>query len=146
TIALDAPVLLFSLALAVGTGLLFGLFPVLTLRHGRPFEALKEGGRGNSAGPASRRVRNVLVVVQTAMAVSLLAVAGLLIRSFFQVQQQSPGFVSDNVLSATIDLPKNRYADDAAKAHFYERLLQEARALPGVKSAGLVSNMPFTGN
>jgi predicted permease len=144
-IALDAPVLVFSLLLAIGTGFLFGLFPLISLRHGKPFEALKEGGRGNSAGPAARKVRNALVVVQTAMAVALLAVAGLLIRSFIQVQQQSPGFVSDNVLSATIDLPKTRYADDPAKAQFYDRLLAEARALPGVKSAGLVSNMPFTG-
>ena len=143
---IDAAVLWFSLLLALATGLLFGLFPLISLRRGRPFEGLKEGGRGNSAGPASRRIRNALVVVQTAMAVALLAVAGLLIRSFIQVQQQSPGFVSDNVLSATIDLPKNRYADNATQAHFYASLLQEVRALPGVKSAGLVSNMPFTGN
>jgi len=146
TIAIDAPVLLFSFVLALATGLLFGLFPLISLSYGQPLAALKEGGRGNSAGPAARKIRNALVVVQTAMAVSLLAVAGLLIRSFIEVQQQNPGFVSDNVLSAALDLPKNRYADDAAKAQFYERLLQEARALPGVKSAGLVSNMPFTGN
>jgi len=146
TIAIDAPVLVFSFVLAIATGLLFGLFPLISLSRGQPLAALKESGRGNSAGPAARRVRNALVVVQTAMAVALLAVAGLLIRSYIQVQQQSPGFVSDNVLSATIDLPKNRYADDASKAQFYERLQQEARALPGVKSAGLVSNMPFTGN
>jgi predicted permease len=144
TIAIDAPVLVFSFVLALVTGLLFGLFPLFSLSYGQPLAALKEGGRGNSAGPAARRIRNALVVVQTAMAVSLLAVAGLLIRSFIEVQQQSPGFASDNVLSATIDLPKNRYPDDPSKAQFYDRLLSEARALPGVKSAGLVSNMPFT--
>ena len=145
-IAIDAPVLAFSAVVAIATGLLFGMVPLISLRHGNPYEALKDGGRGNSAGPAARKVRNGLVVLQTAMAAALLAVAGLLIRSFVQVQQQSPGFVSDNVLSATVDLPKNRYPDDAGKARFYERLLQEARALPGVKSAGVVSNMPFTGN
>ena len=79
-------------------------------------------------------------------AVSLLGVAGLLIRSFVHVQEQSPGFSSDNVLSATIDLPAQRYKDDTSKAQFYERMLGEARALPGVISAGLVNNMPFSGN
>src|SRR6185369_10732436 len=128
------------------TGMLFGLAPLFALLRGRTLDALKEGGRGNSAGPASRVLRNVLVVVQTGMAVALLGVSGLLIRSFMQVQQQTPGFISDNVLSATIDLPRARYADAASQAHFYERLLDAARALPGVKSAGLVNNMPFSGN
>jgi len=132
--------------LALATGLVFGLFPLLTLARSRPAEALSEGGRGNSAGPAARRLRNALVVAQTAMAVALLGVAGLLIRSYVHVQQQSPGFVSDNVLSAMIDLPNNRYPDGASRARFYDQLLEEARALPGVKSAGLVNNLPFSGN
>jgi len=146
TIAIDASVLLFSLGLAVATGLLFGLVPVLSLARARPVEALKEGGRGNSAGPAARALRNALVVVQTATAVALLGVAGLLIRSFMHVQEQSPGFSSDHVLSATVDLPRNRYPDAASQARFYERLLDDVRALPGVASAGLVNNMPFSGN
>jgi len=146
SIELDTPVLLFSLLLALATGLVFGLFPILSLARTRTAEALSEGGRGNSAGPASRRLRNALVVAQTAMAVALLGVAGLLIRSYLHVQQQSPGFVSDNVLSAMIALPANRYADDASQAQFYQRLLDETRALPGVKSVGLVNNMPFSGN
>jgi predicted permease len=146
TIAIDAPVLVFSLSIALATGLVFGLLPLVSLAGGRPVEALKEGGRGNSAGLASRRLRSALVVVQTAMAVALLGVAGLLIRSYLQVQQQNPGFSSDNVLSAMIDLPKGRYPDAASQARFYERLLDEARTLPGVKSAGLVNNMPFSGN
>jgi len=145
-VTIDASVLVFSLLLALATGFVFGLFPLLSLARNRPAEALSEGGRGNSAGPAARRLRNALVVAQTAMAVALLGVAGLLIRSYVHVQQQNPGFVSDNVLSAMIDLPKNRYPDDASQARFYDRLLEEARALPGVKSAGLVNNMPFSGN
>src|SRR3954447_18060928 len=84
-IAIDGSVLAFSFVLALATGLLFGLFPLISLSRGQPLAALKESGRGNSAGPAARRVRNALVVVQTAMAVALLAVAGLLIRSFIQV-------------------------------------------------------------
>ena len=146
TIAIDASVLAFALLLALVTGLLFGLFPVVSMARGRPFEALKEGSRGNSAGSGARSLRNALVVVQTAMAVALLAVAGLLIRSFISVQQQDPGFTTDNVLSATIDLPLNRYKEPVQQTQFYDRLLDEVRALPGVKSAGLVSSVPFSGN
>jgi predicted permease len=145
-IAIDAPVLAYTLALAVGTGLLFGLFPLLSLGRNRPAAALGETARGNSAGPGARRVRNALVVAQTAMAVALLGVAGLLIRSYLLVQNQNPGFSSDNVLSATIDLPRNRYPDNASQTRFYERLLEQVRALPGVKTVGLVDNMPFSGN
>ena len=145
-VTIDASVLVFSLLLALATGFVFGLFPLLSVARNRPAEALSEGGRGNSAGPGARRLRNTLVVAQTAMAVALLGVAGLLIRSYVHVQQQNPGFVSDNVLSAMIDLPKNRYPDEASQARFYDRLLEEARALPGVKSAGLVNNLPFSGN
>ena len=146
TIAIDSSVLLFALLLALVTGLLFGLFPVISMARGRSFEALKEGGRGNSAGPGARSLRSALVVVQTAMAVALLAVAGLLIRSFVTVQRQDPGFSADNVLSATIDLPLNRYKEPVQQTQFYDRLLDEVRALPGVKSAGLVSSVPFSGN
>ncbi|HEV7492056.1 MAG TPA: ABC transporter permease [Rhodanobacteraceae bacterium] len=145
-ITIDNSVLLFSLGLAVVTGLIFGSVPALALTHGRSAVALKEGGRGNAPGPAARALRNALVVVQTATAVALLGVAGLLIRSFVHVQEQSPGFSSENVLSATIDLPEQRYRDGAGQAQFYERLLGEVRSLPGVTSAGLVNNMPFSGN
>jgi len=145
TIGIDLPVLGFALGIAIVTGLVFGLFPVIALARGQLVESLKEGGRGNSAGPASRSLRNALVVMQTAMAVALLGVAGLLIRSFIQVQQQNPGFSSDKVLSATLDLPHNRYPDEPSQARFYQALLEQTRALPGVKSAGLINNIPFSG-
>jgi predicted permease len=145
-IAIDARVLAFAFAAAVITGLLFGLFPVISLARGRPIEVLKEGGRGSGGSRSARSTRRVLAVVQMAMAVTLLAGAGLLIRSFVAVQHQNPGFSTDNVLSATIDLPESRYKDAASQTGFYDRLLDEARALPGVKSAGLVSSVPFSGN
>jgi predicted permease len=144
-ISIDRPVLLFSLALAVVTGIVFGSVPALALSRQRAVVALKESGRGQGAGRATRAMRNGLVVVQMAAAVSLLGVAGLLIRSFVEVEQQSPGFRSEGVLSATIDLPDLRYPDNTARSQFYERLVGEARALSGVESAGLVSNMPFGG-
>ncbi|HJT98054.1 MAG TPA: FtsX-like permease family protein, partial [Rhodanobacteraceae bacterium] len=145
TIAIDGTVLAFAFGIAIVTGLLFGSVPAFALTHKRATVALKEGGRGQGAGPAALAVRNALVVAQMAAAVSLLGVAGLLIRSFVHVQQQNPGFSSEGVLSATIDLPTQRYADATSRAQFYERLLGEARALPGVVSAGLVNNLPFSG-
>ena len=99
-------VLLFSLALALAPAFCSACARAVALARDRPPQALREGGRGTAAGPAARALRNALVVVQIALAVALLGGAGLLVRSFCHVQQQSPGFVSDDVLSATIDLPQ----------------------------------------
>jgi predicted permease len=145
-VGLDASVLGFTLALALGTGVLFGLFPVIALWRERPYEVLKEGGRGSGGSRSARATRRVLVVVQMALAVALLAGAGLLIRSFMNLQEQSPGFNTESVLSVRVDLPSNRYKDDAAVAQFYGRALSDIRALPGVKSVGVVSSMPFSNN
>jgi predicted permease len=146
SVGLDGSVIGFSLALALATGVLFGLFPIIALWHERSYEVLKEGGRGSGGSRSARATRRVLVIVQMAMAVTLLAGAGLLIRSFVRLQEASPGFDSQSVLSVRLDLPQNRYKDAAAVAQFYERALAAVRALPGVSSAGLVSSLPFTNN
>jgi predicted permease len=145
-IGLDAGVVAFTFALALATGVLFGLFPIIALWHERSYEVLKEGGRGSGGSRSARATRRVLVIVQMAMAVTLLAGAGLLIRSFVRLQEASPGFDSQSVLSVRLDLPQNRYKDAAAVAQFYDRALAAVRALPGVSSAGLVSSLPFTNN
>ena len=143
-IELDLTVYLFTLGLALLTGLLFGLVPLATVARARPADALKQGGRGSLGSRSARTVRNGLVVAQVTLAVVLLVGAGLLIRSFALMLQEDPGFNSDDVLSANIHLPPNRYKDSAAAAPFYERLLTEVRALPGVKSAGVASSLLFT--
>jgi predicted permease len=145
-IGLDAGVVGFTFVLALVTGVLFGIFPIVALWRERSYEVLKEGGRGSGGSRSARATRRVLVVVQMAMAVALLAGAGLLIRSFMHLQEASPGFNTESVLSVRLDLPQNRYKDDAAVAQFYQRSLDAVRALPGVKSAGIVSSMPFTNN
>jgi len=145
-VGLDADVVAFTFALALATGVLFGLFPVFALWRERTYEVLKDGGRGSGGSRSARATRRVLVVVQMAMAVALLAGAGLLIRSFVRLEQASPGFNSDSVLSVRVDLPQNRYKDDAAVVQFYQHALDALRALPGVKSVGIVSSMPFTNN
>ena len=146
SVGLDGRVVVFTLALALLTGVLFGLFPVIALWRERAYEVLKEGGRGSGGSRSARATRRVLVIVQMALAVTLLAGAGLLIRSFVHLQEASPGFNMQSVLSVRVDLPENRYKDDAAVAQFYERALAAMRALPGVVTAGVVSSMPFTNN
>jgi predicted permease len=144
SVDLDVSVFVYTLVLALLTGLVFGLVPIFALARERPADALKEGARGSLGSRSARSVRNGLVIAQLALAVVLLAGAGLLIHSFALMQQQDPGFNSDDLLSASVHLPPGRYKDSAAAAPFYERLLSEVRALPGVKSAGVASSMLFT--
>src|SRR5436190_22901553 len=143
---MDGTVLVFSAVLALGTGVLFGLAPVLSLWQSRPYEVLKEGGRSGGGGRSARATRNALVVVQMALAVTLLIGAGLLLRSFSRLSAVQPGFQSEGVLTANLALPDSKYKEDVAKAQFYERLLSETRAIPGVTAAGLITGLPFSNN
>ena len=86
------------------------------------------------------------MITETALAVVLLIGAGLLIKSFARLQDVSPGFSTDNVLTAQVALPAIRYPDPPARAAFWQRLLDRASTIPGVTSAGLTSNVPFNGN
>jgi predicted permease len=95
---------------------------------------------------AARMTRQLLVVAQMGLAVSLLVGAGLLIRSFWSAQAQDPGFVEDGLLTARVDLPDSSYQDDAQKSAFFERALSEVRAIPGVSQAAYISNLPFSGS
>jgi len=142
-IRVDGAVLLFTLGMAVATALLFGLLPVMTLRGARPYEALKEGGRSLGGGKRARYIRNTLVVAQVALAVTLLTGAGLLIRSFAEVNNQDTGFAIESRLTARIALPESRYPQPEEQARFFERALDEMRTIPGVRQASYVSNLPF---
>ena len=109
-VAIDARVLLFTLALAILTGVLFGLAPALQATRPNLAGCMKEGGRGVSSG-GRHRVRGALVVTEVALAFVLLTGAGLLIRSFFQMQQVDTGFDSTNVLTAGLPIPDKRFPD-----------------------------------
>jgi predicted permease len=143
-IDLDLPVFAFTLVLTLLTGLFFGLVPLALLARERPADALKQGARGSLGSRAASTIRNGLVVAQITLAVLLLVGAGLLIHSFTLMQQQKLGFNSDDVLTASVHLPPNRYKDSTAAAPFYEHLLADVRALPGVQSAGVASSILFT--
>lgn len=143
-IGLDARVLLFTLGLAVLTGLAFGLFPALRSFKGHLNESLKTGGRGWSAGLSGRRVRHVLVVCEMALALVLLAGAGLLLNSFERLRAIDPGFNPGKVLTCQVSLPPS-YKDPQIVV-FFQQLLDRVRALPGVKTAGATMTMPLKNN
>jgi predicted permease len=145
SLGLDWRVLGFTVLLALAAGVLFGLFPVLSAGTARPQQVLREAGRLGSGGRGARAVRNALVVTQLALAVALLASAGLLVRSFSSVLAQSPGFDSHGVLTAALSLSKAKYPDAASQAAALARMVEAARALPGVRAAGLTDTRPMSG-
>jgi predicted permease len=143
---LDATVLLFALAVAALAGILAALLPVYSLLRMNINDVIKEGGRLGSGGRRAAASRNVLVVVQIALATTLLIGAGLLLKSFKQLQEQSPGFSSEGVLTAMASLPAAKYPDAASQVRFYDEVLTRLRALPGVEAAGFTQSLPFSGN
>lgn len=143
--ALNVPMALFAVALAVATGVVFGLVPAVAAWRTDLDLVLRDDGTRGTAGRGTGVVRAALVVTEVALAVMLLVGAGLLVKSYARVQAVDPGFSSENVLTAQIALPASRYPDAPARTAFWGRLVEAARALPGVTSAGLTSNVPFNG-
>ncbi|HEX8335283.1 MAG TPA: ABC transporter permease [Pyrinomonadaceae bacterium] len=143
-IGLDARVLLFTLGVSLLTGIVFGLAPAFQSSSVSLHDTLKEGGRSGQVG-VRRNVRNALVVAEMAFAVILLVGAGLLIRSFVQIQQVNPGFEPRGVLAVQLSLPPNKYPDRPARAAFLRQMLERVRAIPGVKSAGTTTTLPMSG-
>jgi predicted permease len=143
---LHPAVLAFTTGLTILTGLVFGVIPALSVIRGNTAALLKDDSARGSAGRSTGLMRTSLVVIETAFALMLLVGAGLLIKSFARLQEVSPGFSTDNVLTAQIALPTARYADPPAIRAFWLRLLERAREIPGVASVGLTSNVPFNGS
>ncbi|HZF29064.1 MAG TPA: FtsX-like permease family protein, partial [Gammaproteobacteria bacterium] len=142
-IGLDWTVVAFTLASALSVGALIGLGSAAGLRAPSLSRALGEQGKGGTRGRGARTLRRGLVVAQIAISVVLLVGAGLLLASFRNLLRADPGFVGDSVLTAAFSLPQQRYADETALRSFADRLLGSIRALPGVESAGLTSNIPM---
>ncbi|HJR58044.1 MAG TPA: ABC transporter permease [Vicinamibacterales bacterium] len=141
-VSLSVPVLLFAAGLAVVTTVLFGLLPAFQLSRARPGDALKDGGRGGSAG-ARAHVRRALVVCQVALAVVLLVGAGLVLKSFARLLSVPGGFDAEHVLTARIAVPAARYPDLAAVSGFFTRLVERLAVVPGVERAGASSGLPL---
>jgi putative ABC transport system permease protein len=143
-VGIDGVVLGFTAALAVLTGLAFGFAPALHASRADLGGALREGGRGTAGG--GRALRRALVVAETAIALVLLVGAGLLLRSFVELQAVDRGFDSSNLLVGSVAPPRARYAEPAQVAGLYDRLVERLRAVPGAESSALVSVLPLSGD
>jgi predicted permease len=140
-----AIVFVFTIALAAGTSIVFGLVPALPAIRGRVTSSLKDDATRASAARGTGMIRSALAVAELSLAVVLLVGAGLLIKSFIRLTKVDPGFSPDHVMTAEMTLPSARYPDAASTRAFWQRTLAGARAISGVTSAGLVSNLPFSG-
>lgn len=145
-IRLDSRVLVFTIVTSVLTSLLFGLAPAFLSSKIHPVVALKEGGRSSASGFRRFGFRNLLVVAEVALALVLLVGAGLLLKSFARLMEVDLGFRSDNLLTMQISLPSSKYGTPEQRRAFFERALEQIRTVPGVISAGAVSNLPLSGS
>jgi putative ABC transport system permease protein len=144
-IGLDPWVLAFTAGVSLLTGLLFGIVPAMRTAKLDLREALNEGSRGSTAGPGQHRLRGVLVAMEIALAMLLLVGSGLLLRSFSRLQEVPPGFQPDHLLVADIPLSQTAYAKPENRYQFFDRLVERARTLPGVRSAAAASFLPVSG-
>jgi putative ABC transport system permease protein len=145
SIELDRWVLVFTLAASVVTGLIFGLVPALRIAKLDLHETLNEASRGSTSGPGQHRLRGDLVGMEIALAMLLLVGAGLLLRSFERLQDVSAGFSPDHLLLADLPLAQNAYAKPEQRFQFFDRIVERARTLPGVRSAAAASFLPVSG-
>jgi len=146
SVGLNVFVLLWTLGISVLTGIIFGLAPALHISRLNLNDTLKEGGKSESAqASGNRRLRSALVVSEIALAVVLLASAGLLIKSFLRLQQVDRGFNTDNTLTMVVRLPEASYTKDPQIVNFFVQALEKIRSLPTVRSAGMVNYLPLYG-
>jgi putative ABC transport system permease protein len=143
-VRVNGTVVVFSLALSMLTGVIFGIFPALQATRSSVANSLKEGGRGALTTRAGSRMRSALVVAEMALAVTLLAGAGLLIRSFIKLASVDPGFHVAQVLTFELSLPDSRFEKEAQQVAFMDQLMPRLHAIPGVTSAGAVLALPLT--
>lgn len=143
-VGLDLEVLAFTALISLVAGLSFGLIPVLRYRRPNIVNALNEGSLRASAGRETHFARGALVVVQIALALVLLIGSGLMARSFWQLSSVEPGFDASGLLTLRLSLPRAEYPGTDDAADFYQRLMGELEALPGVTRVGAVSNLPMT--
>ena len=142
----DGTALAFTLTLSVLTAVLFGLAPAFAASRSDLNESLKEGGRSGTGGAFRRWLRSSLVVAEVAIALVLLAGAGLLLRSFARLSNVAPGFQTEQRLIATTFLPQPKYNAPAAQIAFVEQALERMRALPGVQMAAMTTTVPISGS
>jgi len=144
-IGINGSVLLFTAAIAVGAGVLFGALPALRAGSRRSWGVLRDGGRGTTIGKDRHFARNTLVIGQVALALMLLVGSGLVVRSFQELRSVDPGFEADRVMTFRLSLPPNKYSTPDATAQFYDELVERLEAIPEATDAAGISNLPLTG-
>ena len=141
-IRIDAPVMVFALALAVVSGLVFGLLPALRAGRVDQRSVLTSGARGLTV--SSQRPFHVLIAAEIALAVVLVIGAGLLVKSFRALLDVDVGFSTERVLTLNLKPPAGSYSDDAARRGYFERVAERAAMVPGVEAAAMISRLPMT--
>lgn len=141
---LSWPVVLFTLAVSLITGLAFGLLPAWQVTGRGMMEGLRDGGRGTVGSRRGHRTRNALVVLEVAVALLLLIGTALLVQTFVQLMRVKTGFRTERILTMEIALPRSAYQGPAV-AEFFDALLARIAILPGVETAGVTSTLPLTG-
>ncbi|HEX8090839.1 MAG TPA: ABC transporter permease, partial [Blastocatellia bacterium] len=139
-------VLVFTLAVSVLTGVMFGLVPAFTSSKPDLAGVLKESGRGQAVGNRKQGLLRLLVIFEVALALVLLSGAGLMIKSFVRLQNVDPGFNPRNILTMRISLPESKYPESASQTAFFRQLLDRVAALPGVDSGGVITELPIGGS
>jgi putative ABC transport system permease protein len=143
SLTLNFSVLGFAIFVSFASTFLFGLTPALRISKTDLTDSLKEGGRGGTS-PRSKSLSNLLVIGEIALSVVLLVASGLLLKSFANLREANPGFRSDEVLTAQIDVPDSKYRDFIRRTNFFQAVLQRVTALPRVTGAGFTSVLPFS--
>jgi putative ABC transport system permease protein len=145
-ITIDGTVLLFTLLIALVTGIAFGLVPAIQGSRFNLNDSLKESGRDSSGGGKGNRIRSLLVIGEVAVSFVLLIGAGLLINSFLHLRNLDPGFRSDHLLTMKVNLSDVKYPDRERRAAFFDEVMRRVNQLPGVHSAAVAGNLPLTYN
>jgi putative ABC transport system permease protein len=145
-VTLDRSVLFFTIVVSVITGLVFGIAPALRTTRLDLRETLNEGSRGSTAGPGHHRLRGVLICAEIALAMLLLVGSGLLLRSFERMQNTPIGFQADHLFVADLPVSQTAYAKPEQRYGFYDRLVDRAQTLPGVRAAAAASYLPVSGS
>lgn len=144
-IGLDPLVLLFTLGISLLAGLVFGVVPAIQVTKVDLVGTLKEGSHGSTGGMKSRTIRSALVICEVAISIILLIVSGLLLRSFFRMQQADWGFTSDRVLTMKVHLSEDRYRDRQQLIGYLDRVLEEVRSIPDLRESAITSALPLEG-
>lgn len=144
-VAMSVPVLLFTMGISLVTGIIFGLVPAFEVTRFELHESLKEGGKNIGGGARTHRLRGAFVAAEIALAFVLLIGAGLLIKSFRNLQSIDPGFEANNLLTMTVSLPAWKYDTDGKTISFFKQAIEQLKTLPDVDAVGAINTLPFNG-